>query len=89
MKLNSLLKGNRIQLNEQDLLNCLLILMPERISQDKFKMSIYLLIKELYELNNTKYGLVMNIAKKVFNEAKFHVYQLNYNELKSEIKLYI
>ena len=87
--LSSLLKKKSNQLGEGEFLNFLKILLPEKISRDNYKKSIYLIVQKLYEFDNAKYEMIMHIADKAFKQDDDKVFQLIYNTLKDEIKLYI
>lgn len=87
--LNSLLNKKGLQLGEVEYLNFLKILLPEKISLEKYKKSIHLIVQKLYEIDNSKYEMIKHISDKAFNQQDDKIFQLIYNSLKDEVKLYI
>ncbi|WP_289058703.1 hypothetical protein [uncultured Flavobacterium sp.] len=87
--LNSLLNKKGLQLGEVEYLNFLKILLPEKISLENYKKSIHLIVQKLYEIDNSKYEMIKHISDKAFNQQDDKIFQLIYNSLKDEVKLYI
>lgn len=87
--LESSLKEKGLPLGEVEFLNFLKILTPEKLSQDNFKKSIYLVVVKLYELNNTKYAQIMHIADKAYKQDDENIFPLIYNIFKDELKFYM
>lgn len=87
--LTNLLKKKGLQLGEAEYLSFLKILLPEKISLENFKKSIYLIVLKLHECDNSKYQQIMHIADKAYKQDDDKIFQLIYNSFKDEIKLYI
>lgn len=83
------LNNKDMKLSEDEILTCLLVLIPEIITQEKYKKSIYLLVKELHRLNYEKFKLVFHIAEKAYQETDYKIFEYNYLDLKNELRLYI
>ena len=78
------------KLNEHDIRNFLIILIPDAISQENFNKSIFVMVKKLYDYDNQKYFMIMHIADKVSQESNRDIFDLNFNDfLKNEVKLWL
>ena len=80
---------NNKRLNEEEVKSSLVTLIPETITQDKFNKSIYLLVKELYHFDNTKYAIIMHIAEKAKNQIDKEIFYFHYVDLQNELRLWI
>lgn len=77
------------EVSEENLKISLKILLPESITQDKFRAGVLPLIIALSNFDIKKYKLILFIAEKANTQPDAKSFNHSYNDLRKELQLWI